>query len=88
VKYMAKKTVSFSLEEDIIEAIDKYKEDKNLSSRSSALERMILSLMNFNDIMKSMSINNFQQSRKLESKEECSDILDNSIEDVYSNIPD
>jgi len=85
---MAKKTVSFSLEEDIIEAIDKYKEDKNLSSRSSALERMILSLMNFNDIMKSMSINNFQQSRKLESKEECSDILDNSIEDVYSNIPD
>lgn len=85
---MAKKTVSFSLEEDIIEAIDKYKEDKNLSSRSSALERMILSLMNFNDIMKSMSINNSQQSRKLESKEECSDILDNSIEDVYSNIPD
>jgi metal-responsive CopG/Arc/MetJ family transcriptional regulator len=85
---MAKKTVSFSLEEDIIEAIDKYQEEKRLSSRSSALERMILSLMNFNDVIKSMSLNNSQEIRKLESKEECSDILDNSIEDIRSNIPD
>lgn len=40
---MAKRTVSFSLESDIIKAIDKYQKDNDLSSRSIALERIVLS---------------------------------------------
>lgn len=37
-----KKTKAFSLEEDVIEAIENYKKKYNLSSASSALERIIL----------------------------------------------
>lgn len=39
---MAKKTMSFSLEEDIIKIIDDYKISQRLSSRSTALERLLL----------------------------------------------
>ncbi|HID0769598.1 TPA: hypothetical protein ACXC99_003695 [Clostridium botulinum] len=39
-----KKTISFNLEEDIIEKIEKYQVKNNLSSRSAALERIILKL--------------------------------------------
>ena len=37
-----KKTKAFSLEEDVIETIENYKKKYNLSSASSALERIIL----------------------------------------------
>ena len=37
-----KKTKAYSLEEDIIEAIENYQKKYNLSSASSALERIIL----------------------------------------------
>ena len=37
-----KKTKAFSLEEDVIEAIENYQKKYNLSSASSALERIIL----------------------------------------------
>lgn len=37
-----KKTKAFSLEEDVIEAIENYKKKYKLSSASSALERIIL----------------------------------------------
>lgn len=43
---MAKKTKTFSLEEDIIKAIVNYKIENNLSSDSAALERIILQLAN------------------------------------------
>lgn len=43
---MAKKTKTFSLEEDMIERIVKYKVDNSLSSDSAALERIILQLGN------------------------------------------
>ncbi|EPY6472559.1 hypothetical protein ACWO4B_003256 [Clostridium sporogenes] len=39
-----KKTISFNLEDDIIEIIEKYQIKNNLSSRSAALERIILKL--------------------------------------------
>lgn len=39
---MAKKVISYSLEEDIIDFILKYKKDNRLSSASAALERIVL----------------------------------------------
>ena len=37
-----KKTTSFHLEEDILNEIEAYKKEYNLSSRNVALERMLL----------------------------------------------
>ena len=37
-----KKTISFSLEEDIIQKIEQYQKQNNLSSKSAALERIVL----------------------------------------------
>lgn len=37
-----KKTTSFHLEEDILNEIEEYKKEHNLSSRNIALERMLL----------------------------------------------
>ena len=37
-----KKTTSFHLEEDILNEIESYKKEYNLSSRNVALERMLL----------------------------------------------
>lgn len=45
-----KKTKSFSLEEDIISKIKEYQKMNKLSSESAALERIILSFTNNNDI--------------------------------------
>lgn len=39
---MAKKNTSVNLEEDILDYIDKYREENALSSRNKALERIIL----------------------------------------------
>lgn len=46
---MAKKTVSFSLEEDLLKLIDDVQKEKKLSSRSAALERILLSKQNERD---------------------------------------
>ena len=43
---MAKKNTSVNLEEDILDYIDKYREDNSLSSRNKALERIILKFQN------------------------------------------
>ncbi|MPQ43644.1 hypothetical protein [Clostridium tarantellae] len=48
-----KKTVSFNLEEDIIDKIENYQKENKLSSRSAALERIILAI----DSNKSNGIN-------------------------------
>ena len=79
---MAKKTVSFSLEEDIVNAIKDYKEQKKLSSNSTALERMILIFTNFN-----LGDNSYNNKIKKEDVKEDTD-LDKSIKDMFSNMPE
>ncbi|MBU5228106.1 hypothetical protein KQI36_15850 [Clostridium senegalense] len=86
-----KKTVSFSLEEDIIEAIENYQKQNKLSSKSAALERMILSMKNKNenieDIIKSLLNNN---NNIKENKEEVmiNDNLEIGIDSCYNDMPD
>lgn len=53
---MAKKTKTFSLEEDIIKAIVNYKIENNLSSDSAALERIILQLGNNTPVINKTNI--------------------------------
>lgn len=75
---MAKKTVSFSLESDIIEYINNFKEKNNLSSNSSALERIILEKMftdnkiqfnNINDVKNEIGIDECSSNNITENKE-------------------
>jgi metal-responsive CopG/Arc/MetJ family transcriptional regulator len=80
-----KKTVSFSLEEDIIEAIEDYQKQNKLSSKSAALERMILSMKNRNenieDIIKSLLNNNREEVLVNEN-------LEMGIDSCYNDMPD
>lgn len=78
---MAKKTVSFSLEEDIIQAIERYQKEKKLSSKSAALERIIL--------LYTMSTNgNAPANENVMDAVKDKSELDKSISDMYSNMPD
>lgn len=86
-----KKTVSFSLEEDIIKSIEQYQKNNNLSSRSVALERMILNFKENiseeyieNIIKKYMKVNNDENVVTKTKK----DILDNVINDSFNNMPE
>lgn len=90
-----KKTVSFNLEEDIIEKIERYKKDNNLSSRSSALERMILLHGNSSldmDLIKSMLKDLVSDATgEIETKPEIDkkiEVLGNSIKNSFSSMPD
>jgi len=80
-----KRTVSFSLEEDIIEAIESYQKENKLSSKSAALERMILSMKNRNenieDIIKSLLNNNIKE-------EVINHNLEIGIDSCYNDMPD
>ncbi|MBO0555652.1 hypothetical protein EXQ41_06255 [Clostridium botulinum] len=97
-----KKTISFNLEEDIIEKIEKYQVKNNLSSRSAALERIILKLdsstidqAKIKEIIKEiinetsitydevMEKNVDKKVEELKNKD-----LDNSIKDLYNDMPD
>lgn len=75
---MAKKTVSFSLESDIIEYINSFKEKNDLSSNSSALERIILEKMftdnkiqsnNINDVKNEIGIDDCSSNNITENKD-------------------
>lgn len=89
-----KKTVSFNLEEDIIERIESYKKDNNLSSRSSALERMILLQNNpwnkddlramIKELVNEMNFD-IIEPEKMDNK---LDEISMSITDSFDNIPD
>ena len=83
-----KKTVSFSLEEDIIEAIEDYQKQNKLSSKSAALERMILSMKNKNenleDIIKSLLNNNIKEDKEAMIDHN----LEIGIDSCYSDMPD
>mgnify|MGYP001603291247 CR=1 FL=1 len=92
-----KKTISFNLEEDIIEKIENYQKQYKLSSRSSALERIILAMGNnnidsnliiklLNDIK--ASINNKEFVKNENKKENDNDELSKSISNCFDEMPD
>lgn len=97
-----KKTISFNLEEDIIEKIEKYQVKNNLSSRSAALERIILKLDSssidqakikeiIKEIINETSITYDEVIEKNVDKkvEELNNKdLDKSIKDLYNDMPD
>lgn len=64
---MAKKTSSFHLEEDIYKIIEDYQKENNLSSRNSALERIILE---YKYLIKKDINNSFNSKEKVEKVEE------------------
>ncbi|NEZ47844.1 hypothetical protein FDF74_11695 [Clostridium niameyense] len=87
-----KKSVSFNLEEDIIKKIEEYQKENNLSSRSAALERIVLKLDN-KDILR--VVEELLNKKKTESNEHTEEkieeektIIDNSITDMFNNMPD
>ncbi|RXI58954.1 hypothetical protein [Clostridium tetani] len=92
-----KKTISFNLEEDIIERIESYQKECNLSSRSAALERIILAMNNANvdtdRIIKLLnnikeSIDNKEFNKKEIVKEEINNEIVQSIENCFDEMPD
>lgn len=97
-----KKTISFNLEEDIIEKIEEYQIKNKLSSRSAALERMILkfdySHMDksyieemIKKLMNECSVTSNESSIE-ESPKKVEDVrnkdLDNSIQDAFLDMPE
>lgn len=91
-----KKTTSYTLEKDLFESIEKYKEEKELTSRSSALERMLLereSLLRENSLMKSIlsgkaiNLDNNIRTENVQRRKEPT-VLEESINDIYSDMPD
>ena len=95
-----KKTKAFSLEEDVIEAIEKYKKKYNLSSASSALERIILVELpkrtDFEEIkgmikdLKEHSIINYDneitaEDENIEEIEEKPQVRNSSLGDSFKN---
>lgn len=87
-----KKSVSFNLEEDIIKKIEEYQKENNLSSRSAALERIVLKLDN-KDILR--VVEELLNKKKTESNEHTEEkikkektIIDDSITDMFNNMPD
>lgn len=96
-----KKTYSFHLEEDIVDRIEKYKLENNLSSRSAALERLILKLDNFNinedkikevikEIINESSITYDENLEKNVAKKvkNLNENLDKSIKEVFDDMPE
>ena len=80
-----KKTTSFHLEEDILEEIEEYKEKYKLSSRTVALERMLLERRN----ILSFQINTLPNRNEyvdIDKKEK--DKLSKSIESTYNDMPE
>lgn len=96
-----KKTISFNLEEDIVNEIEKYQKEHKLSSRSAALERIILKLTHVNNLLDVVKINSNGKLIIDDVREEDKDNkkdndkikhdnleLNNSIEDTFLNMPD
>lgn len=89
---MAKKTVSFSLEEDLIDIIDEVRKEKNLSSRSAALERILLSRQIYKDEIRKTIIEVLGE-RKLSdndivNSEKSIDEVEKSINDAFDSMPE
>lgn len=92
---MGKKTASFSLEADILQKIDKVKLDLELSSRSSALERIILAYGDINngmdrDSLKTLIKEVIQEGNdsQLSKENSVSSLIGATIEDAFSDMKD
>ena len=82
-----KKTTSFHLEEDILNEIESYKKEYNLSSRNVALERMLLErrfLINA-PIQKEVAVAPVEVKVKEEKK---NSILKKSINKAFDDMAD
>lgn len=89
-----KKSSSFYLEEDIFDEIEKYQSDKNISSRNTALERIILEWKNLqeeNKLLKQCLGNNSNMTNKeISVTEERKEIKKGNpmIKNIFNNMPD
>ena len=85
-----KKTTSFHLEEDILNEIEAYKKEYNLSSRNVALERMLLErrfLIN-SPIQKEVSVAPVEVKAKEVKEEKKNSILKKSINKSFDDMAD
>lgn len=93
---MGKKTASFSLEDDILQKIDKVKLDLKLSSRSSALERIILAYGDIinngidRDSLKTLIKEVINESNDSKSSKEnsISSLIGATIKEAFSDMKD
>lgn len=93
---MGKKTASFSLEDDILLKIDKVKLDLKLSSRSSALERIILAYGDTNNNgtdkeslkMLIKEVMNESNNSKVGKENSITSLIETTIKDTFSDMED
>ena len=93
-----KKTKAFSLEEDVIQGIEEYKQRYNLSSLSSALERIILiELPKRTDLdeiksmisnLKNTEIRYVKKETTVDKVETKNHEMKSSINDIENSMPD
>ncbi len=89
-----KKSSSFYLEEDIFDEIEKYQSDKNISSRNTALERIILEWKNLqeeNKLLKQCLGNGvYAINKETSATEEKKEIKKENpiIKNIFNNMPD
>lgn len=89
-----KKSSSFYLEEDIFDEIEKYQSDKNISSRNTALERIILEWKNLqeeNKLLKQCLGNGvYMTNKETIITEERKNIKKENpiIKNIFNNMPD
>ncbi|MCI9976474.1 hypothetical protein JY742_10110 [Clostridioides difficile] len=89
-----KKSSSFYLEEDIFDEIEKYQSDKNISSRNTALERIILEWKNLqeeNKLLKQCLGNGvYTINKETSATEEKKEIKKENpiIKNIFNNMPD
>lgn len=85
-----KKTISFSIEEDIIKYIDNYKDSNNLSSRSAALERIVLNskYICLEEVVKSIVSGLDLKKEEIIKVDTIKDEFDDNIADSFDSMPD
>ncbi|MCC0645445.1 hypothetical protein KGF41_14355 [Clostridioides sp. ZZV14-6150] len=89
-----KKSSSFYLEEDIFDEIEKYQNDKKISSRNTALERIILEWKNLqeeNKLLKQCLGNGvYPVNKETTVTEEKKEIKKENpiIKNIFNNMPD
>ncbi|VIF91650.1 Uncharacterised protein [Clostridioides difficile] len=89
-----KKSSSFYLEEDIFDEIERYQNDKKISSRNTALERIILEWKNLqeeNKLLKQCLGNGiYTISKETTVTEEKKDVKKENpiIKNIFNNMPD
>lgn len=86
-----KKTTSFHLEEDILNEIEAYKKEYNLSSRNVALERMLLERRFFLTAPRVERVEKIEKADKVEEvKEEQkkNKMIGKSLNSTFDGMPD